>query len=235
MRYTKIAMAGLAAVMTLNGAAAVFAEDETGTNTQKPAYMEQAEGMTDKGVRTMPEMQMPEDIDMSSLDLPEDFVPFDEAHVPDGKNAPANGELRPIEFDEEGNMLFGQRPEGMPPMMDGERPELPEGEMPAFGEGERPELPEGEMPAFGEGERPELPEGEMPAFGEGERPELPEGEMPAFGEGELPELPGGGQGPQMNGTAPQMDGQNFQSSGQNFQTGGQGPRMNSAGSQGQNV
>ena len=203
MRYTKIAMAGLAAVMTLNGAAAVFAEDETGTNTQKPAYMEQAEGMTDKGVRTMPEMQMPEDIDMSSLDLPEDFVPFDEAHVPDGKNAPANGELRPIEFDEEGNMLFGQRPEGMPPMMDGERPELPEGE--------------------------------MPAFGEGERPELPEGEMPAFGEGELPELPGGGQGPQMNGTAPQMDGQNFQSSGQNFQTGGQGPRMNSAGSQGQNV
>ena len=32
-------------------------------------------------------------IDMSKLTLPEGFVPFDEAHVPDGKNAPANGEL----------------------------------------------------------------------------------------------------------------------------------------------
>jgi len=160
MRYTKVAMAGLAAVLTLNGAAAVFAEDEAVSNTQKPAYMEQKN-----------------DIDMSSLDLPEGFVPFDEAHVPDGKNAPANGELSPIEFDEEGNMLFGQRPEGMPPMMDGERPELPEGEMPAF-DGERPELPEGEMPAF-DGERPELPEGGMPAFDNGGMQQMPGDFQPA--------------------------------------------------------
>jgi len=54
----------------------------------------------------------------------------------------------------------------------GERPELPEGEMP--NEGEKPELPEGEMP--NEGERPELPEGEMPNGSQ--RPELPEGEIP---------------------------------------------------------
>ena len=47
-----------------------------------------------------------------------------------------NGELKPIEFDEEGNMLFGQRPEeGMQPMMNGERPELPEGEMPQMNGG----------------------------------------------------------------------------------------------------
>ena len=60
-------------------------------------------------------------IDMSSLTLPEGFVPFDEAHVPDGKNVPENGELKAIEFDENGKMLNGQKP------AEGEKPELPEG------------------------------------------------------------------------------------------------------------
>ncbi len=49
----------------------------------------------------------------------------------------------------------------------GERPEMPEGEIP---QGERPEMPEGEMP---QGERLEMPEGEIP---QGERPEMPEGD-----------------------------------------------------------
>ena len=60
-------------------------------------------------------------IDMSKLTLPEGFVPFDEAHVPDGKNAPANGELKPIEFDENGEMLNGQKP------AEGEKPAQTEG------------------------------------------------------------------------------------------------------------
>lgn len=60
-------------------------------------------------------------IDMSKLTLPEGFVPFDEAHVPDGKNAPANGELKAIEFDENGKMLNGQKP------AEGEKPAQTEG------------------------------------------------------------------------------------------------------------
>ena len=141
MKHTKMIIAGLTTAITLSGAATVFADD---TKAVEPV---------ETRTRNFREM----DIDMSGLDLPEGFIPFDEAHVPDGHNAPANGELKPIEFDEEGNMIFGQRPEeGMPPMMNGERPELPNGE--------RPELPNGEMPEFAEGERPELPDGEMPQF-----------------------------------------------------------------------
>ncbi|MCR4750674.1 MAG: hypothetical protein K5852_00090 [Eubacterium sp.] len=202
MKNTKLIIAGLTAAITLSGASAVFAEDTTDSSVQ-------AIEKTGTGSGRFQEME----IDMSALELPEGFVPFDEAHVPDGIHAPENGELKPIEFDEDGNMIYGQRPpmfdetegqrpefaEGARPAfpgrgtqeMNGERPEPPEGEMPAFEEGERPELPEGEMPSFEKGVRPELPEGEMPAFEEGERPELPDGEMPAFEEGERPELPEG--------------------------------------------
>ena len=133
MKHTKLIIAGLTTAITLSGAATVFADD---TKAVEPVE-----------TRTGNFREM--DIDMSGLDLPEGFIPFDEAHVPDGHNAPANGELKPIEFDEEGNMIFGQRPEeGMPPMMNGERPELPDGEMPEFQGGEMPEFMNGEMPQF---------------------------------------------------------------------------------------
>ena len=116
MKHTKLIIAGLTAAITLSGAAAVFADE---TKSVEPEEMRRG------SFQNM-------EIDMSGLDLPEDFVPFDEAHVPDGINVPVNGELKPIEFDEEGNMLFGQRPEeGMPPMMNGEMPQM-NGGMPGF-------------------------------------------------------------------------------------------------------
>jgi hypothetical protein len=59
----------------------------------------------------------------------------------------------------------------LPVGVEGEKPEVPEGE----------ELPEGEKPEVPEGE--ELPEGEKPEVPEGE--ELPEGEVP---EAEVPDL-----------------------------------------------
>jgi len=85
------------------------------------------------------------------------------------------------------------------PEMNGERPEMPEGEMPEMN-GERPEMPEGEMPQMN-GERPEMPEGEMPEMN-GERPEMPQGEMPQMN-GERPEMPEG-EMPEMNGERPEM-------------------------------
>lgn len=143
---------------------------------------------------------------MSALELPEGFVPFDEAHVPDGIHAPENGELKPIEFDEDGNMIYGQRP----PVFDeteGQRPEFAEGDRPEFTEGARPAFP-GRGTQEMNGERPELPEGEMPAFEEeGERPELPAGEMPAFTEGEMPEMQQGKMA--FGGSRGQMMGKNI--------------------------
>ena len=91
---------------------------------------------------------------------------------------PEKGELKPIEFDADGNMIYGQKPEGMPPMMDGERPELPEGEMPAF-DGERPELPAGEMPAFG-GELPEFAENGNQPLDFAQRDQRPVGQLTSF-------------------------------------------------------
>ena len=210
MKNTKLIIAGLTAAITLSGASAVFAEDTTDSSVQ-------AIEKTGTGSGRFQEME----IDMSALELPEGFVPFDEALVPDGIHAPENGELKPIEFDEDGNMIYGQRPpmfdetEGQrPEFADGDRPEFAEGARPAFpGRGTqemndvRPELPEGEKPAFEEGERPELPEGEMPAFEEGERPELPAGEMPAFTEGEMPEMQQGGMA--FGGSRGQMMGKNI--------------------------
>ena len=194
MKYTKITMTGMTAALILNGTAAVFADGTADTDTQQSAYVQQAEENGREGFRSIPGMDRPEDIDMSSLELPEDFVPFDEAHVPDGKNAPEKGELKPIEFDEDGNMLFGQKPEDMPPMMNGERPELPEGEMPAFGDGGRPELPEGEMPAYGDSQMPVLP-------ADGQDPQM---------NGQGPRM--GGQNFQAGGQRPQIYSQNDQNS-----------------------
>ncbi|MCR5426502.1 MAG: hypothetical protein K6E81_06715 [Lachnospiraceae bacterium] len=68
-------------------------------------------------------------------------------------------------------------------MQDGERPELPDGEMPELQDGERPELPDGEMPELQDGERPELPDGEMPEGGM-RGPGGRNGEMP--GDGQTP-------------------------------------------------
>ena len=68
-------------------------------------------------------------------------------------------------------------------MQDGERPELPNGEMPELQDGERPELPDGEMPELQDGERPELPDGEMPEGGM-RGPGGRNGEMP--GDGQTP-------------------------------------------------
>ncbi len=210
MKNTKLIIAGLTAAITLSGASAVFAEDTTDSSVQ-------AFEKTGTGSGRFQEME----IDMSGLELPEGFIPFDEEHVPDGIHAPENGELKPIEFDEDGNMIYGQRPpmfdeaEGQrPEFAEGDRPEFAEGARPAFPgrgmqemNGERPELPEGEMPAFEEGERPELPEGEMPVFEEGERPELPAGEMPAFTEGEMPEMQQGKMA--FGGSRGQMMGKNI--------------------------
>lgn len=191
MKHTKLIAMGLTAAMTLTGASTVFAEDTGTVNTEKSTQAQET-------IRS-------EEIDMSGLDLPEDFVPFDEAHVPDGIHAPKNGELRPIEFDEEGNMIFGQRP----PMF-GEKPGFAEGERPErpdFQNGERPERPNlqnGELPEwpdFQNGELPELPDfqnGELPErpdFQNGELPELPDfqnGELPELPEGELPDFQAGG-------------------------------------------
>ena len=160
MKHTKLIIAGLTAAITLSGAAAVFADE---TKSVEPEEMRRG---------SFQDME----IDMSGLDLPEDFVPFDEAHVPDGINVPVNGELKPIEFDEEGNMLFGQRPEeGMPPMMNGERPELPE-----FADGERPELPEGEMPQMNGG----MPGFQQDGFGQ------PGEQNPGMNSGIDPEMTG---------------------------------------------
>ena len=173
MKTKKLIIAGLTAAMMFGGATAVFADEI--------AEPEGAQGRPEMEQIAMGRPEM-EQIDMSGLELPEGFVPFDEEHVPDGLNAPKNGELKPIEFDEEGNMIFGQKPEGMPGEMDGRFPGRPPME------GERPELPDGEMPAF-DGERPELPEGEMPAFNGGQPASFggnfgggqAQGQMTAFG------------------------------------------------------
>ena len=220
MKHTKLVIAGITAAITLSGATAVFAEDvetvkpEGAAQTQEASAEAGQAGMLNGAKNGLANgqqfrdgmfgMNMPEDFDMSGLELPEDFVPFDEAHVPDGQNAPANGELKPIEFDTEGNMIFGQRPE-MFGEMNGERPELPEGEMPESQNGELPELPEGEMPEFTEGERPELPpmiNGEMPEFQNGELPELPQdgGQFGGqFGGAQFGGMPSGNSGAQMAG------------------------------------
>lgn len=224
--YTKLMLAGLTAALVLNGATAVFAEDTAEVNTAGETIQDDTAGQqtTDRLRKEFRKMtgtgeneDMPE-IDMSGLDLPEDFVPFDENHVPDGLHAPKNGEIRPIEFDEEGNMIFGQRPDGEMPPMNGERPM--NGEMPELPEGEMPEFPDGEMPPMN-GERPELPNGEMPELPDGELPELPDGEMPELPDGELPEFPESGAGPMMSGQGPQD-----MQSGQNFpMISGQGPQQ----------
>lgn len=113
-------------------------------------------------------------IDMSSLNLPDGFIPFDETHVPDGKNAPANGELKPIEFDSEGKMLNGQKPtdEQQPGMKDGQRPELPEG-VEAPKEGELPEKPadDSQKPEMKEGRAPEKPADDKQPQNNGRTPE----------------------------------------------------------------
>ena len=175
MKNTKLIIAGLTAAITLSGASAVFAEDTTDGSVQ---VFEK----TGTGSGRFQEME----IDMSALELPEGFVPFDEVHVPDGIHAPENGELKPIEFDEDGNMIYRQRP----PMfdeMEGQRPEFAEGDRPGFTEGARPAFPGGGTQEMN-GVRPELPDVEMPVFEEGDRPELPAGEMPAFTEGEMQEM-----------------------------------------------
>ena len=230
MKHTKLMILGLTAAMTIGAGTTVFADEIADTDqdtavTAESSTQDAAQQKADrirKAFRGMfgekPEGELPE-IDMSALELPEDFVPFDENHVPDGKNAPANGELRPVEFDADGNMTFGQKPEGMPPMQNGEMPpmmngELPEGEQPAF-DGEMPELPEGEMPPMMNGE---LPEGEQPVFN-GEMPELPEGEMPPMTNGEMPQP--NGEMPQFNGEMPELPEDGAQPAG--FAQGGQGP------------
>lgn len=198
MKYTKLVLAGLTAVLVLNGATAVFAEDIAEEDTQDSTAIQQTVDRFRNEFRKMTgtgeEEDMPE-IDMSGLDLPEDFVPFDEAHVPDGLHAPENGEIKPVEFDEEGNMIYGQRPDGKMPPMNGERPERPDGERPELSDGERPELPDGELPELPDGELsdselPKRPGGRRPPMN-GERPELPDGEMPELPDGEMPELPDG--------------------------------------------
>ena len=213
MKHTKLVIAGITAAITLSGATAVFAEDvetvkpEGAVQTQEASAEAGQAGMLNGAKNGLANgqqfrdgmfgMNMPEDFDMSGLELPEDFVPFDEAHVPDGLNAPANGELKPIEFDAEGNMTFGQRPE-MFGEMNGERPELP-----PMMNGELPEFQNGEMLEFQNGEMPELPEGETPEFQNGELPELPQdgGQFNdgQFGGGQFGGMPSGNSGAQMAG------------------------------------
>lgn len=67
--------------------------------------------------------------------------------------------------------------------------------------GERPQLPDGEMPSFADGERPQLPDGEIPSFADGERPQPPDGEMPSFADGERPQRPQSGKNTQSGSTA----------------------------------
>ncbi len=193
MKNTKLLVAGLTTALTLSGAAAVFADDTTTTESVTATSEQQtetdAEDTTDTGeegkeinglFRMMRKAFEKMKLDMSNLELPDDFVPFDEAHVPDGKNAPINGELKPVEFDEYGNMTYGQRPE--------------------FEEGELPELPDGELPELPDGELPELPEGGAPVF--------MGGEQPVFSQGEMPGINNSMQGPQQGGM--QFGGQNVQ-------------------------
>ena len=84
--------------------------------------------------------------------------------------------------------MQGNRPEmpqGEPPSMpngeppQGEPPSMPNGEPP---QGEPPSMPNGEPP---QGEPPSMPNGEVP---QGERPSMPKGEVP---QGERPSMPNG--------------------------------------------
>ena len=87
-----------------------------------------------------------QDMDMSGLTLPEGFKPFDEEHKPDGTMAPANGEIKPIEFDADGNMTYGQ-----PPQM-GEN-----GQAPSFNGQQPPQMPgNGQAPLFNGQQPPQM-------------------------------------------------------------------------------
>ncbi len=87
-----------------------------------------------------------QDMDMSGLTLPEGFKPFDEEHKPDGTMAPANGEIKPIEFDADGNMTYGQ-----PPQM-GEN-----GQAPSFNGQQPPQMPgNGQAPSFNGQQPPQM-------------------------------------------------------------------------------
>ena len=182
---------------------------------------EQAAAVYD--TKVAPENAPDQNMDMSSLELPEGFKPFDEEHVPDGKNAPEKGELKPIEFDENGNMTYGQKPEGMP---EGNRPgQMPQGSNASetgqtFGDGQAPEnnqVPEngqapgngqmnGQMPPMGGGRPGQMPQGNngSESAESGDNSQAPENNQ-APGNGQMPE---NGQAPQ-NGQAPgngQMNG-----------------------------
>ncbi len=189
-----IAMMTAAAVTAMS--AMSFMADETTENTEAST-----------------QAAMDNQIDMSALTLPEGFKPFDEEHVPDGTNAPENGELKPVTFDENGTMTYGQKPEGAPESMPGEmnangssvgkpadfkpfdEEHVPDG---TYGEVSEEEL---KKPEQTEGERPELPEGE-----EGQAPQNNGGQAPQDNGGQMPQ-DNGGQAPQDNGgQAPQNNG-----------------------------
>ena len=162
--FTAITMAAAIASMTAMTAVNYQAEEQTEavSNTNEASKTEE----------NRPENVPDQNMDMSSLELPEGFKPFDEEHVPDGKNAPEKGELKPIEFDENGNMIYGQKPEGMP---EGDRP----GQMPSMGGGRPGQMPQGNNggESAETGETSQAP-GNSQASGNSQAPE--NGQMPSM-------------------------------------------------------
>ncbi len=87
-----------------------------------------------------------------------DFVSSDNESSPDGNSDSLSGN---------GSTSLEQQP-----------PQTPNGETPDLN-GERPQLSDGEMSEFGNGAPPNFPSAELPDFN-GEPPEIPNGEMPNF-------------------------------------------------------
>ena len=229
MKHSKLLVLGLSATMMLGSVCTVFAADQTTADQPAQAVQTQIQNAA---------AAVKDTIDNIKLSLPEGFKPFDEEHVPDGTNAPENGEPHALTEEEIEKIKNGELPQEMP---NGEAPaDMQNGELPEIKEGEAPQMNSENLPedfkAFDEdhvpdgtnapenGELPELPSGETT---EGEKPELPSGELPELpqqNDQNAPQM--NSQAPQMNGQAPQMNGQAPQMNGQAPQMNGQAPQMN---------
>ena len=199
--FTAITVAAAITSMTAMTATNYAAEERTLIKAERAAKDESAETTTEtaeaetqtteesttsgsSSAQNIPE-RPEQEMDMSSLTLPEGFKPFDEAHKPDGTMAPANGEIKPIEFDADGNMTYGQ-----PPQMPGN------GRAPSFN---------GQAPQFGQSTDGTTTDG---STADGQTSENTN-QAPSFNGQQPPQMPGNGQAPSFNGQQPsQMPGNN---------------------------
>lgn len=204
------------------------AKDESTETTTETAEAETqtTEESTTSGsssAQNLPE-RPDQNMDMSSLTLPEGFKPFDEAHKPDGTMAPANGEIKPIEFDANGNMTYGQPPQmgqnGQAPSFNGQQPPQmgQNGQAPSLNGQQPPQMPgNGQAPST-DGQAPQfsLPSDGLNADGTTTDGTTTDGQTsgntnqaPSFNGQQPPQMPGNGQAPSFNGQQPpQMNGNN---------------------------